>query len=134
MKLLKNKWKINPPPLPTTNVNGRVYTTFEDGTFLERHNSNTNINNNTMFKNFELTWENAFLFLLWVGCSSLLILFISFALANKSTLKYSLSNSAGKLSITKEIDWSADEEIILDRTVSYEQAIKMVEDLNKTIK
>ena len=95
----------------------------------------TNLNNNrTMFSEFELSWNGAFMFLLWISGASLLIIFMMFLVSPKTTQKYTLGTINGKISITKEMNWSIDEEIELDRTITYEHAIKMIDSLNKTLK
>ena len=93
-----------------------------------------NTPNNTMFRNFEFTWENAFYSVLWLGFVAITTLFIFFVASTKYTHKYTLGGSSGTLNITKEIDWSPDETITLDRSIPYEQAIKMVDSLNQTLK
>lgn len=85
-----------------------------------------------MFKDFsrEANW----FFLLWLTLFSILVILIIFIVAPKPTLRYSLGANGGQLRIMKEVDWSFDEEIPLDRSIGYWDAIHMVDSLNKTIK
>ena len=93
-----------------------------------------NTNNNTTPRNFESTRENALYSVLWLAFVAITTLFIFFVASTKYTHKYTLGGSSGTLNITKEIDWSPDETITLDRSIPYEQAIKMVDSLNQTLK
>lgn len=85
-----------------------------------------------MLKN--LSWEDAFFFLLWSFCGCIIVLLFAFVLANKQTKMYSLhGDSGGCLQIQKETEWSFDETITLDRSVTYQEAIQMIDSLNKTL-
>ena len=66
--------------------------------------------------------------------SLLLGLFIKQITADHSIKSYYLSgNMDGSLKIMGEVNWAEDDKIILDRSVTYEEAIKMVNDLNATL-
>jgi hypothetical protein len=91
--------------------------------------------NTSMFKNFKPTWEWAFLLMLWITCLAVLIVGTIAIFAKKYTHGYSLgTKSSGVLTITKEMDWTTDDEIVLDRNVSYSEAVRIVDSLNKTIR
>lgn len=85
-----------------------------------------------MFKNFD--WEDAWLFLLYAFCFFLIVSFGTCSFHKKYVKHYSLGGSDGFLTITKEIEWDLDENIKLDRSVSYSDAIQMIDSLNKTLK
>ena len=92
------------------------------------------INDTNMFRNFKFSWEGMFFSLLWTFCLLAIVMLGMFALSKKYTHQYTLGgDSRGTLKITKEIDWSADEGITLDRSVTYSEAIRMVDSLNKTL-
>jgi hypothetical protein len=80
-------------------------------------------------------WSNLFMGLLWIFLASLVGLFITYVIVPKHTIGYSLSGNPGTtLAITREIEWYADEDIDLDKTVSYWDAIRMIDSLNNTLK
>ncbi len=87
-----------------------------------------------MFKDFKITWNGAFLLTLWVLSTSLVVLLVVFCCAKKFTHQYTLGDKDGVLTITKEIDWCEDDEIQLDRNITYPEAIRLVDSLNKTLK
>ncbi len=82
-------------------------------------------------KNFD--WEDAFFSLLWVACTLVLTIIGFAAFSKKYTKQYSLGVNGGRVTITKESDWYQDDEIPLDRSVTYSEAIRMVDSLNKTL-
>ncbi len=86
-----------------------------------------------MFKNFNPDWEDSFLAILWSFCALAVITIFFWIFSSKPTLRYSLGDDDGVLTITKEIQWYEDDEIKLDRSVTYSQAIQMVDSLNKTL-
>jgi hypothetical protein len=58
-----------------------------------------------------------------------------FIISKKYTHAYTLGGSSGgTLKINKEIDWSPDETITLDRNITYGEAIRIVDSLNRTLK
>lgn len=92
------------------------------------------IKTNTMFNNIKPTWEGSFLLLLWLSGLCLIVTLMCFVFAKKFTHRYSLGTTSGGVSITKETNWSADDEIELDRTITYSEAVRLVDSLNKTLK
>lgn len=79
--------------------------------------------------------EGFFLMLAWVAGAIGLWAIVMVLLANGKVLEYRLSQDEHKnLSIEKVVDWREDEDIDLDRNVSYWDAIRMVDSLNKTIR
>lgn len=87
-----------------------------------------------MFKNYRFEWVDAFLFLLFSLCAAIIIFITLFVTSTKFTHQYSLGVDGKQLTITKEIDWCEDDNILLDRSVTYWEAIRMVDSLNKTLK
>jgi len=53
--------------------------------------------------------------------------------ADRTIRNYYLSNYTGQLRIMMDIDWMEDRGIDLDRNITMEEAIKMVEQLNNTL-
>lgn len=68
------------------------------------------------------------------------VAFVSVALIKKKTVfQYSIGNTSNNnpgntLSITKHVDWFIDDEIILDRSITYLEAIRLVDSLNASLK
>lgn len=87
-----------------------------------------------MFKNYRFGWEDPFLLLLFAFGAVVLVSLGTCIYKPKFTHQYSLGDKDGTLTITKEIDWCEDDEIELDRSVTYWEAIRMVDSLNKTLK
>lgn len=88
-----------------------------------------------MFRNFNFSWEGMFLSLLWIATALLIIAVGFLCFEKKYTHRYTLSGeSSGSLKICKEIDWAGDEAITLDRSVSYSEAVRLVDSLNHTLK
>ena len=87
-----------------------------------------------MFKNTD--WGDVFLGLLFAFLITVVIMITLSFNGDKRTLRYSLSQtgSTAKPAICKEINWSFDEDIILDREISLDSAIRLIEKLNATIK
>lgn len=85
-----------------------------------------------MFKNWD--WEDAWLSLLWIVAGTSFCAFIFFIVSKKPTTRYSLGENNNHLTIVREIEWFDDDRIELDRSVSYWEAIRMVDSLNKTLK
>lgn len=81
-------------------------------------------------------WNNIWNMFALMACASILTLLLVLAFSTRYTKAYSLGSSqrGNGLIINKEIEWGEDDEIVLDRTISYSQAIGMVDSLNKTIK
>lgn len=85
-----------------------------------------------MFKNFD--WEDWWLSLLYMVIVVGVMTLILWATADKKTLRYSLGGDQNAVHIVKEIDWLQDEVIPLDRSVTYSEAIHMIDSLNATLK
>ena len=65
---------------------------------------------------------------------SLMTLMITAISSTHNIEYYYLDSYEGGLRIRVSVDWSEDKKIALDRAVSYEDAIEMVDKLNKTVK
>lgn len=85
-----------------------------------------------MLKN--LDWEDLWYFLLYAACVSFIALFIVYCTADKKTIRYSFGGKGDEFKIVREIEWYEDDVIRLDRSVSYWDAIHMVDSLNATLK
>jgi len=82
----------------------------------------------------KIGWDDVFLFLLWVFLASLISIIIIFSFSTKYTKSYSIGKDGdANISITKEIEWDCDEEIKLDRSITYWEAIRMVDSLNASL-
>lgn len=81
-------------------------------------------------------WEHAFFMLLWILASVLLTVFIMYIFSNKEVVRYTLDSKSDspQLTIVKEINWDVDSRIMLDRNISYWEAIRIVDSLNATLK
>lgn len=87
-----------------------------------------------MNNRFNFTWENAFIGLFFGFCLWLLTTIVVSSTAKHNIRSYYLDSSNGQLKIRIDIDWQEDKSIELDRSITYDEAISMVERLNKTIK
>lgn len=87
-----------------------------------------------MFKN--LSWEDVFYFLLAVAGSCAITAIMICVFSKKTTLRYSLGTDHNDqhVVIIREVDWCKDDEIQLDRSIPYLDAVKIVDSLNKTLK
>lgn len=85
-----------------------------------------------MFK--KLRWDDYWQILLYTICILVVTLVSTCSLSKKYVKAYSLDHIEGTLTIIKEIEWSEDSHIRLDRNVSYWDAIAMVDSLNATLK
>jgi len=83
---------------------------------------------------WNIDWEDAFLSILWGFCLLLAVSIGTCTFSKKYTKKYTLGKEDGCLTITKEREWDMNVEIKLDRSVTYWDAIRMVDSLNKTLK
>lgn len=82
----------------------------------------------------KFNWENAFLSLLWALCLMLMTAFAFFIFTDKTTKGYSLGKDNSSLTITKEIMWDEDDQILLDRNITFSEAVRLVDSLNNTLK
>lgn len=83
------------------------------------------------FKNF---WENS---LKLIGVSALITLIVLTFMslfADHKIRSYYLSQSYDRIIIYKDIDWQGDESITLDKNVTYQEALDMMDRLNATLK
>lgn len=55
-------------------------------------------------------------------------------LSDHSVKNYYLSNINNELTISKDINWQPDETIELDRSITYDQAIELINKLNESLK
>lgn len=81
-----------------------------------------------------LDWDDAWQALLYATCIFFLFLIGTCSLEKKYVTGYSLGDDGGALTIVKGIEWYEDETIKLDRSVTYWDAIRMVDSLNATLK
>lgn len=86
----------------------------------------------TMFKNWD--WSDTWMSLLYAICIFLLLSLGMCSFHKKETKGYSLGENENHLVIVREIEWWEDDPILLDRSVTYWEAIRMVDSLNKTLK
>jgi len=89
-----------------------------------------------MMRNFMVDfWNN-----LWKTISSIagvvliVLVFISLTADHKVRSYYLHQGTASNITIYKDIDWQMDESIVLDRTITYDEALAILERLNKTLK
>lgn len=81
------------------------------------------------------TWEDGFLGLLWGFCFFILVAIIAFIANDKKVTRYSLgSYNVTSVCIVKEIEWYEDDKIFIDHSITLEEAIHLVDSLNKTLK
>ena len=79
--------------------------------------------------------DNLWQLVLMAGAVTLVVLFIFWITVDKPTIRYSLSsNSKGTPIIVREIEWADDDFCPLNDTTSYEEAVVLVEKLNKELK
>ena len=81
-------------------------------------------------------WEDTWVSLVFAFCIFCCVFLAVCFSADRTVRSYYLCEQNDALVIVCDIDWAFDSEytIKLDRSVSYTDAIKMVEDLNKTLK
>lgn len=79
--------------------------------------------------------ESAFAWLAWVFCLGLIVLVLLLCLMPSKVTGYSLDHDgSGAIAIKKHVDWDEDKTIQLDRSVTLEQAVEIIKELNTTIK
>lgn len=84
----------------------------------------------------KITWGDAFSFLGWLAIMCGITVTMIFIFITKPTLRYSIGTDENRkqVSIVREIYWYADDNIILDRSVTYLEEVHLVDSLNKTLK
>lgn len=79
--------------------------------------------------------ENAFAWLAWSALTSLLIVILLLILMPSKVTGYSLDHDKGDaIAIKKHIDWAEDITIHLDRSITLQEAVEVIKELNKTVK
>lgn len=79
--------------------------------------------------------ENAFAWLGWSALTSLWILILLLALMPAKVTGYSLASSRdGGIAIEKNIEWRDDTLIYVDRSVTLQEVVEVIKELNKTVK
>ena len=83
----------------------------------------------------KITWGDMFSFAGWFALMCFIGSIMLIIIVPKPTLKYSLGTDENRkqVLIVREIDWWQDDCIILDRSVTYWDAIRMIDSLNKTL-
>lgn len=85
-------------------------------------------------EDFEDFWKNAFIFL-GLASSVTMVVFLFIAMfSDHRPRSYYLCQEEGYLKIYGNCNWQFDTPIRLDRTISYDQALTILDRLNKTIK
>ena len=84
-------------------------------------------------KNLKLNWENMFMGLLFSFVLNLLAIITMVTFTDKKVRSYYLVSKIGGLSIMADIDYMEDKSLELDRSISYNEAIEMVDKLNKSL-
>jgi hypothetical protein len=79
-------------------------------------------------------WENFWQGLLAIVAIGFIVLFAKLFTADHTIRYYYLSNYEGQLKIMKDIDWQDDGPIELDRSITMDSAIVLVNKLNAGIK
>lgn len=83
---------------------------------------------------FEKFWDNL-LKLVGSGFLVTFIVFISMSMfADHKIRSYYLAQDGDRITIYKDIDWQGDETIRLDKIVTYQEALDMLDRLNATLK
>jgi hypothetical protein len=79
--------------------------------------------------------ENAFAWLGWTVCIMIITLLFLLCFMPVKVTGYSLGrDNVGNIAIEKHIEWGEDHIIEIDRSVTLEQTIQYINELNKTIK
>jgi hypothetical protein len=85
----------------------------------------------TLNLNFEsLSLERVFVWILLLFLASVLALSIYSITQDHTIQYYYIDETEGKLYIKGDIDWAFDTQIRLDRSVSYSEAIELVNQMN----
>lgn len=83
---------------------------------------------------YDEMWTNIWKAILVSIVISLSVLFGKFITADHQIRGYYINNYDNQLKIKADIDWQDDPSIKLDRCISVDSAITLVERLNKTVK
>lgn len=87
------------------------------------------------FENFfENIWVEMFYAISVISIGTLLVFFFIAIFSTKEIKGYYLSDFEGGLQIMCDIEWIPDNSIRIDRSITYDEAINMVEKLNNTLK
>lgn len=86
--------------------------------------------------NFNFDWDDVWQSLAIFGVAAAMILLGMLLTADKQIRYYYLDSSSGSLRIVPDIDWCDDSShaIQLDRSITYEEALKMVSMMNNELK
>jgi len=83
-------------------------------------------------------WGNVITFFITLACIVIFAVIIRAFTADHKVRGYYLNstcnNNGASPKIVVDIDWQADESIVLDRYTTYPQAIQMLDSLNATLK
>ena len=80
-----------------------------------------------------IEWEDVVFIIIASAAIFLLVLIGRLSTADHTVRYYYLEGTSTCLTISADIDWAEDEHIYLDRNVSYDDAIKMVKNLNEAL-
>ncbi len=85
---------------------------------------------------YDKIWSNIFMLLLWLTSAGLVIVIFASVVSDKPIIRYTLmtQKDTGVPYIRKEVDWEIDEDIYLDRFITWDKAIQIVDSLNKSLK
>lgn len=86
--------------------------------------------------NFNFDWDDVWQSLAIFGVAAAMILLGMLLTADKQIRYYYLDSLSGSLRIVPDIDWCDDSShaIQLDRSITYEEALKMVSMMNNELK
>jgi len=81
-------------------------------------------------------WDDSWLSLAWAIAALGIVFTFTFFYADKQVRFYYLDEVNGRMAIVPDIDWACDSDFgtVLDRAVTYDQAIEMVNKLNAGLK
>lgn len=84
-----------------------------------------------LFYNF---WDKMLSLIGVLSVAAFSVFFFIAIFSDKPIRGYHLRGNDGNLKIIIDINWIPDEEIHLDRSITYDEAIEMVQKLNNTLK
>ena len=81
-------------------------------------------------------WDDSWLSLAWIIAAFLVVFTFIFFAADKRVRYYYLDEVNGRMAIVPDINWACDGDFatVLDRDVTYDQAIELVNKLNEGLK